>query len=61
MCHASGDTPFYDGMDAYIKRQENDNYGYHNAATTRQENDHYVYPNAATIVIPIRVSDINNY
>ena len=59
--HASGIPYFYDGTDAYVTRQENDHYGYHNAATIRQENNHYVYPNAATVAIPKQVSDINSY
>ena len=31
--HALENCPFYDGTDAYIMRQENDHYVYHNAAT----------------------------
>ena len=44
-----------------VTRQENDHYGYHNAAIVRQENDHYVYPDVATVAIPKQVSDINSY
>ena len=58
--YALGDTPFYDGT-ARVTRQENDHYGYHNAAIVRQENDHYVYPDVATVAIPKQVSDINSY
>ena len=56
-----GIPPFYDGTDAYVTRQENDHYGYHNVETISQENDHYVQPNATMIAIPERVSGINNY
>ena len=30
MLHALGNLSFYDGTDAYVMRQENDHYVYHN-------------------------------
>ena len=39
----------HDSTDAYVMRQENDHYAYHNVAITKQETDHYVYHNAAMV------------
>ena len=39
----------HDSTNVYVTRQENDRYGYHNAAMTKHENHHYVYHNVATV------------
>ena len=55
------DNNHYGNHNAATTRQENDHYVYHNAETVRQKNDHYVYPNVVMVVIPKHMSDINNY
>ena len=51
VCSYIGRYPLtlHDSMDAYVMRQENNHYGYHNVAMTKQENDHYIYHNSAMV------------
>ena len=39
----------HDSADAYVTRQENNHYDYHNVAMTKLENDSYVYHNVAMV------------